>query len=146
SDELHAKDQTMMLRLKILDSLSIVKNGVVFWRRPGETGFRRSSVLLDEQAQNRGDELPFKAQLGALRSTASVEYYAEAYSYAGTLAARFGDPASVLTARLSQRESDSRWYKKWWVWTLVGVAVAGAATTAIVVSQDNGSVGTLVVP
>ncbi len=35
-------------------------------------------------------------------------------------------PNPALTAPIAV--SPKRWYKKWWVWTLIGVAVAGAAT------------------
>lgn len=33
--------------------------------------------------------------------------------------------------------SDDGWYTKWWVWALVGTAVAVTATTAIVASQND---------
>lgn len=29
------------------------------------------------------------------------------------------------------------WYRRWWVWTLVGVAVAGAITTTVLVTRDT---------
>lgn len=29
------------------------------------------------------------------------------------------------------------WYRRWWVWTLVGVAVAGAVTTTVLVTRDT---------
>lgn len=31
-----------------------------------------------------------------------------------------------------QRETERRWYQRWWVWTIVGVALAGGAVGAIV--------------
>jgi hypothetical protein len=33
------------------------------------------------------------------------------------------------------------WYGKWWVWTLVGAAVAGGAVAAYALSSDSGSGG-----
>ncbi|MCK5797149.1 MAG: hypothetical protein KAI47_08200 [Deltaproteobacteria bacterium] len=33
------------------------------------------------------------------------------------------------------------WYKRWWVWTLVGVAVVGGATVATVAATSGGSSG-----
>lgn len=32
---------------------------------------------------------------------------------------------------------EGAWYRRWWVWTLVGVAVAGAVTTTVLVTRDT---------
>lgn len=42
-------------------------------------------------------------------------------------------------APVPQRETSEPWYKKWWVWTIAGVVVAGAATaTAVMVTRGGG--------
>lgn len=48
-------------------------------------------------------------------------------------------PAIELTAAPVKRDTPT--YKKWWVWTLVGVAVAGgaAAGVAVALTRNNGS-------
>ena len=33
--------------------------------------------------------------------------------------------------------SGDPWYEQWWVWTLVGAAIAGGTTTAVVLSIDT---------
>ena len=30
------------------------------------------------------------------------------------------------------------WYRRWWIWTAVGVVVTGAVTTAVLLSRDTG--------
>ncbi|MDP6945835.1 MAG: hypothetical protein QF464_16920 [Myxococcota bacterium] len=36
-------------------------------------------------------------------------------------------------------EEDSAWYEQWWLWTLVGAAVAGGATAAVLMTQGDGA-------
>jgi hypothetical protein len=56
-----------------------------------------------------------------------------------------GAPALDLFAQsLAQRlfPEPNPWYRRWWVWTLAGVAVAGAATTtAVLVTRSNANSG-----
>lgn len=63
------------------------------------------------------------------------------------------DLSIVLTqseVRIVERETP--WYRRWWLWTIVGtVIVGGAATTAIVLTRDtpetaNGTLGTIQFP
>jgi hypothetical protein len=41
-------------------------------------------------------------------------------------------PRPIRAARRS-----TPWYKRWWVWTAVGVAVAGAVTTTVLLTRDT---------
>ena len=50
---------------------------------------------------------------------------------------------NLIWADLTERPSP--WYTKWWVWTIVGVAVVGGATAAVVVLNDEPETGTGVV-
>ena len=46
---------------------------------------------------------------------------------------------NLIWAQLEERPSP--WFTKWWVWTLVGVAVAGGATAAVLVLNDPPETG-----
>jgi hypothetical protein len=43
-----------------------------------------------------------------------------------------------VTPTLSRRSGPARWYQQWWVWALVGGAVAAAATATAVVTVTRG--------
>jgi hypothetical protein len=45
-------------------------------------------------------------------------------------------PPPVVRPTVSRR-GRSAWYKQWWVWSLVGAAVVGGATTAVVLTLDT---------
>ena len=52
------------------------------------------------------------------------------------------DPGETTLVWATLKPVPEAWYEKWWVWTAVGVAVAGGVTTAIVVGRqtpENGS-------
>lgn len=52
-------------------------------------------------------------------------------------------PGETTAVWAELEEAPDPWYRKWWVWTVVGVVVAGGATAAVVASQstpDNGTV------
>jgi hypothetical protein len=52
------------------------------------------------------------------------------------------EPEPALVARHEEPKSnddDSAWYGKWWVWTLVGAAVAGGVVAGVASSQSPSS-------
>jgi len=58
-------------------------------------------------------------------------------------------PGETTAVWAELEEAPDPWFKKWWVWTIVGAAVAGGVTAAVVASQstpDNGTVTLLVEP
>lgn len=60
-----------------------------------------------------------------------VEYYVEAYEPGGAVACRAGSPEAALRFKRAGPAIDAgpAWYRRWYVWTAVGVVAAGAAAT-----------------
>ncbi|WP_428261230.1 PEGA domain-containing protein [Haliangium sp.] len=46
-------------------------------------------------------------------------------------------PDSEVLVRASLARQESAWYKRWWVWTLVGVAAVAGGTTAYLLTRDD---------
>lgn len=140
-----------------------VDRAVAYLRGPGETAYRRAPMT------RRG--LRFTASVPAPPGGA-VDYYVEVQAPSGHVLASAGSADSPLRVELSPavgadpalaaglddaggEEASSgrarrRWYRSWWFWTIVGVAVAGGATTAVVLTrpeeQPRGSLGSLDLP
>jgi tetratricopeptide (TPR) repeat protein len=56
--------------------------------------------------------------------------------------AQVGSPTSVSASAPAAEQPtkvDKPWHKRWWVWTLGGVVVAGVATAAVLATRDSGS-------
>ena len=69
-------------------------------------------------------EIPSVAFAGA----ASVEFYLAARDPDGRVTALAGSPREPISIPLvAAAREGSPWYRRWWVWTVVGVAVAGVA-------------------
>lgn len=47
------------------------------------------------------------------------------------------DPGETTAVWTRLEERPEKWYQKWWVWTIVGVVVAGGATTAAILLQPD---------
>ncbi len=89
-----------------------------------------AAVYVDEE--KRGElPMPPMGQLGAGRHTVRVvkdgffAWRSEIYVDPGE--------TTAVWARLEERPA--RWYQQWWVWTLVGVAVVGSVTTAVLLTR-----------
>lgn len=131
----------------------------LFYRRGG-SGF--SDVLFMEEPE---DPQIWTATVPALdfsdarlleASRIALEYYIEIYAPGGTLLAVAGKKDSPLSVALAlpgapeeagndgedMMVAGSPWYKKWWVWTIVGVVVAGAVTGGVIyaMSEQTGTV------
>jgi hypothetical protein len=63
---------------------------------------------------------------GDLVNPPSVDYYLQATDFAGNVLARRGDEDAPLRVNVPGEEKVSV-AKKWWFWTIIGVAVAGIA-------------------
>jgi TolB-like protein len=55
------------------------------------------------------------------------------------------EPNSVTQLRFELMPLPTPWYKKWWVWTIAGTAIAGGVTTAVLLSTQEPSTGTVFV-
>lgn len=51
------------------------------------------------------------------------------------------DPGETTAIWAEPTPAPESWYEKWWVWTIVGVAVAGGATAAVVATQSTPETG-----
>jgi hypothetical protein len=139
-----------------------VERAVAFLRGPGETSFRRALMTRDG--------LRFAASIPAPLA-GLLDFYVELQAPSGYTLASAGSADSPFRADLApapapdevltdvaatdddgdQPTARRRWYRSWWFWTIVGVAVAGGATaTAVVLTlpeeQPRGSLGSLDLP
>ena len=141
-----------------------VERVVTFIRGAGEPAYRRA--LMDR------DGLGFTASVPA-PGQGALEYYVEAQAPSGHALATAGAPDEPLRVTVTAAAAGDgapgeggdgedgdgetpprerrRWYRSWWFWTIVGVAVAGGATaTAVVLTrpeeQEQGSLGNLNLP
>jgi tetratricopeptide (TPR) repeat protein len=140
-----------------------VERAVAYLRGPGESTYRRALMTRDG--------LSFAASVPA-PLTGALEYYVEVQAPSGYTLASAGSADAPLRAELAPApdvaeappdDSDEgetprpsgerrRWYRSWWFWTIVGVAVAGGAATATAVvltqpeEQPHGSLGSLDLP
>jgi hypothetical protein len=117
------------------DPLAHVTELVVHYRQAGQGAYS----IGRGPASASVVEVP-AAFLAGLKGGTRVEYYIEALDgLEGELVA-LGSPRepfvfAVAGAPLGETApgpgpSGSAWYKKWWVWTVAGAVVAGAATGA----------------
>ncbi len=72
-----------------------------------------------------------------------VEYYGVAVGAAEQALASAGDAHHPLThttvmSALAPEPPEERWYEKWWVWTAIGVVVAGSAVAVGVAATSGG--------
>lgn len=109
-----------------------LRQATAFVRKPGEPAFQ--PLPLEQTAPGRfAKALPLS--LGH-EGNWDVEYYVEAYEADGAVASRAGEAAALLrfkrTAPVAPAiDAGPAWYTRWYVWTVVGVVVAGAAGTGI---------------
>lgn len=125
----------------------------LFYRRDGERNYS-STRFMETDDPGRWAALVPALSLGSQSeddvSGKALEYFIEVQGPAGSLLAIAGKrdaPLAVPFAAAGAPEGaavsqGSPWYKKWWVWTIVGVVVAGAVTGGILyaTSSQTGSV------
>ena len=130
---------------------------VVFWRRRGQSDWSRAQ-LVSSTALDGAPELSFEPPLGASAAAAGpgidfdLQYYAEVREGDRVLA-HAATADSPLDVRVNvhgpgaPHDDDPRaekpFYKKWWFWTIAGVAVAGAATAVYVGTRSDVETGNL---
>lgn len=83
--------------------------------------------------------LPLPA-LGA--RAGALHYRLELIDEHDNIVARAGSATNPLAIQLTSREeaaatARSSWYEKWWVWTLAGAAVAGAAAAVVLIATHE---------
>ncbi|HJL06807.1 MAG TPA: tetratricopeptide repeat protein [Polyangiaceae bacterium LLY-WYZ-15_(1-7)] len=134
-------EESVELRASLEDPDDRVANLVLAYRQGTNDVFRRldtENVDGEYIATIPGDDV----------APPLVEYYFEALDDAGLPVASRGDVAAPLRIAV-EAPGEGGVLTKWWFWTIVGaVVVAGAVTTGVVLSRDDGgmpSQGTLIV-
>jgi hypothetical protein len=102
------------------------------------------------------DGAEFAADLDAPAPGEELEYVVELRAPSGQVVGRAGSVELPLTYATPAPLEDApveppaegparrRWYRSWWFWTIVGVAVAGAGvTTAVVLTRPEDPTGSL---
>lgn len=126
-----------------------------YYRRPGEGEYTADDFRL--RSGNRYTAQVPAAFLPVERQDYFLEYYAEVKDGSGLRVTSAGDAfnpmrltvrsalAEVGGGQVAQPVEEAKpWYKKWWVWVIVGGVVAGGAvTTYLLVSGAGPSTGTV---
>lgn len=135
-------DQPLRLQVLVVeDPLTMVAAAAVSWKLPGGSSW--STLRAEGRKRDYTLLVPLPVE-GARPGTLS--YYVELLDENNNVLLRKGDPGSPLEVRLTgaaapgpaapgpSPPASTPWYKRWWVWTIAGVLVAGATTAAVVVT------------
>ena len=137
------------IRLEI--ELESAPKGIVaklFYRRGSDRNYS-STVFMETEDPGRWaaivPSMDFGAQEAEDEPAKALEYFIEVQGPAGTLlaiAGKRGAPLAVPFAGASGASGaaavqGSPWYKKWWVWTIVGVVAAGAVAGGIIFATSS---------
>jgi hypothetical protein len=91
-------------------------------------------------ARAGGEAEPFKIETGLPRSLVTVETPPPVPDPIKT-ATDPTAPGPTTRPRDDEENGGTPWYQTWWFWTVVGVAVAGAATATVLVVQGTDTGG-----
>ncbi|MCA9670869.1 MAG: tetratricopeptide repeat protein [Myxococcales bacterium] len=78
------------------------------------------------------------------REARAIRYYFELVDDNGIVHQRLGEPAQAFSLERRRRRrrravaASTPWYRRWWVWTLVGVAAAGAGAGVGIYAATRG--------
>ncbi len=85
---------------------------------------------------------PLTEPFGALRAGKhGVSMLAEGYH--PLYQELYVEPDRKTDLHLEMVELPTPWYRAWWTWAIAGTVIAGAVTTAVVLSQDDPGTGTV---
>jgi hypothetical protein len=112
------------LQVKVSRGVQHVSEVRWFWRPSGTLSYRAELMRRDAPGT-----YSVRIILPEERSRWSLEYYVEGRDATGQSRARSGDPLRPLSVAVEAAEvqttTSTPWYRRWWVWTLVGAAVVG---------------------
>jgi hypothetical protein len=118
------------LELKIAVGPSVHQVTLSFFTTLGRKWEQRSGEVRAGEAAFQLD----RAQLPSSDRPYLLEYYLSAHDARGAELATLRDATTPLRLPIDPDRERPHWYKKWWVWTIVGVVAAGAVTTAVVLT------------
>jgi hypothetical protein len=130
----------LVLKVTVIeDPLKMVHAARVTYQLPGK---KTSSSV---KVEGRGPDLVAAIPLPALNvQPGELSYRMELLDRSGNILFSKGTPAAPLTVVVTARTAGAApagaeaagtpWYKRWWVWTIAGAVVAGAATAVVVTS------------
>lgn len=131
-------DQLVLKATVIEDPLKMVHAARVTYQLPGK---KTSSSV---KVEGRGPDLVAAIPLPALDvQPGELSYRMELLDSSGNILFSKGTAAAPLTIVVSKGAAaapgggqtvGTPWYKRWWVWTIAGAVVAGAATAVVVTS------------
>jgi tetratricopeptide (TPR) repeat protein len=106
----------------------------LFYRRSGESGYS----FLPMTAQGTG--VYAAAIPGFMADHEGLEYYVLALDRAGN-ASLTGNAALPLQLKVQPGSETKPWYKKWWVWAIIGAAAGAGAAIGVTLSNGGGGDG-----
>lgn len=119
------------------DGLGLLRRVLVAYRRLGS----RSYAEVTYPVGTRELRLP-RAFTASLGPGSGIEYYVQMLGEHDAILVEFGSAAEPF--RLGVRDSGrpaavapQPWFKRWWVWTIAGVLVAGAGGTAYLATRGD---------
>lgn len=150
-------DGIVTIEARVAGDAEGVEHVIVFVRSGPDQAYR-------EVVTSRAG-LEFSAEVDLPEVTTGLDYHVEVRAPSGHVLARVGtaeEPRRVEPGTLPEPEPapveieedrDQRrpWYRTWWFWTIVGVAVAGGVTTSVVLAvpgedHQDGTFGSVQMP
>lgn len=122
------------LPVEVIDPLRLVDQVQVWFRRRGVNVYTTVSVRADDQV------VPVIPALSIPEDPEgyAMEYFVRAVDrWEGTLS-QIGSPREPLVFRVEAARSGKPIYARWWFWTAIGVAAAGAGGAAWAVAESSG--------
>jgi tetratricopeptide (TPR) repeat protein len=130
--------QKLPIGVQVLaDKRQILARVNLFWRRQGAQAYRQTTVPLLPPRNTGSVTLPALAPRAT--SGRSLELYLVGYDRSGNEVCRWHDSKRPRELSLSYTPP-RRWYHKWWIWAIVGSAVAaGAGGAAFAIAHEPAS-------
>jgi tetratricopeptide (TPR) repeat protein len=110
----------------LADPRSFLANAVLFVRRRGEVAFAEVPVHLKEEGSYQQVVLPSVSA----NKPEVLELYLSAYDAGGNEVLKWASPERPREISL-RHVPPTKWYRKWWVWTIAGSAVAAGTGTMV---------------
>jgi tetratricopeptide (TPR) repeat protein len=132
-------DRALPLVVKVAnDPLRMARTVRVVYRLPGEASESSLEAVASVGAVVLGLALPaLGAHPGQLRYRVELlDRDGNVLLARGTAEAPFA--VALESAVAEQPPAASPWYRRWWVWTIVGVVAAGATTAAVLATRSRG--------